>query len=439
MFKVPKEQEIDSLLLSRFIDKHKEEIRSRYKDLKDAYESDHEILHMPAKPRYKPDNRIVVNFPKYIADTMNGFFIGNPIKITTDSPKVSEYIEYLDKYNSQDDSNAELSKIASIFGKAFEMYYTDEDGQLCTVHLSPMDAFMIYDDGIVERPKAFVRLYTDLEGIEKGSISDADTIRYFQTTGSFRWIGEEENHLFDGVPANEFVENEERQGIFEPVMSMVNAYNKALSEKANDVDYFADAYLKILGTLVEDEDIRFIRDSRVINFDGEDAQKLVVEFMDKPNNDTAQENLLNRLETWIFAISMVANISDENFGTASGIALLFKLQAMMNLAKTKARKFEKGLNRRYKLLFSHPASKVPADSWLGLSYQFTPNIPKNLLEEAQIAAQLDGIVSKETQLKALSVVDNVQTELSKIDDENKKLQQSAAEMLTFGEDDHEQP
>ena len=112
---------------------------------------------------------------------------------------------------------------------------------------------------------------------------------------------------------------------------------------------------------------------------------------------------------------------------------------MMNLAKTKARKFEKGLNRRYKLLFSHPASKVPADSWLGLSYQFTPNIPKNLLEEAQIAAQLDGIVSKETQLKALSVVDNVQTELSKIDDENKKLQQSAAEMLTFGEDDHEQP
>ncbi len=264
MFKVPKEQEIDSLLLSRFIDKHKAEIRSRYKDLKDAYESDHEILHMPAKPRYKPDNRIVVNFPKYIADTMNGFFIGNPIKITADSPKVSEYhmpakprykpdnrivvnfpkyiadtmngffignpikitadspkvseyIEYLDKYNSQDDSNAELSKIASIFGKAFEMYYTDEDGQLCTVHLSPMDAFMIYDDGIVERPKAFVRLYTDLEGIEKGSISDADTIRYFQTTGSFRWIGEEENHLFDGVPANEFVENEERQGIFEPI------------------------------------------------------------------------------------------------------------------------------------------------------------------------------------------------------------------------------
>ena len=35
-------------------------------------------------------------------------------------------------------------------------------------------------------------------------------------------------------------------GIFEPVLTMINAYNKAISEKANDVDYFADAYLKVL-------------------------------------------------------------------------------------------------------------------------------------------------------------------------------------------------
>ncbi|MCH3972101.1 MAG: phage portal protein [Oscillospiraceae bacterium] len=48
----------------------------------DAYVSDHDILHAAAKPENKPDNRIVVNFPKYIVDTMNGFFIGNPIKAT---------------------------------------------------------------------------------------------------------------------------------------------------------------------------------------------------------------------------------------------------------------------------------------------------------------------------------------------------------------------
>ncbi len=431
MFRMPKEKEIDLVLLQKYIDKHKNNVNIRYQKLKDAYESKHEILKEPTKPAYKPDNRIIVNFPKYITDTMNGFFIGNPIKTVHGDESVSEYVEYLEKYNNQDDNNSELSKICSIYGRGFEMYYTDEDSELCITYLTPMEAFMIYDDSIIERPKYFVRLYTDEENKEFGSISDNTSVRHFEVTGGLRWTDEETQHYFDGVPATEYVENEERQGIFEPVMSMVNAYNKALSEKANDVDYFADAYLKILGTLVENEDIKFIRDNRIINFDGEDSDKITVEFMDKPNNDVAQENLLDRLEGWIFAISMVANISDENFGTSSGIALRYKLQAMSNLAKTKARKFERGMNRRYKLLFGHPASKVPKEAWIGLSYQFTPNIPANLLEEAQIAAQMDGVTSHETQLKVLSIVDNVKQELEKIEEENKEREQTAIEQAMF--------
>ncbi|MBR5289709.1 MAG: phage portal protein, partial [Erysipelotrichaceae bacterium] len=224
-------------------------------------------------------------------------------------------------------------------------------------------------------------------------------------------------HHFNDVPATEYVENAERQGLFEPSMTMIDAYNKAISEKANDVDYFADAYLKILGALVDNEDVAFIRDTRILNLVGDNAEKIIAEFMDKPSNDTSQENFLNRLERLIFQISMVANISDENFGTSSGVALKYKLQAMSNLGKTKERKFTSGMNRRYKLLFGHPASKVPADTWVQLHYKFTPNIPANLLEEAQIAAQIEGIVSHETQLKTLSIVDSVQEELDKIDEE----------------------
>jgi SPP1 family phage portal protein len=428
-----KDEEITEVLLMEFLDKHRAEANDRLKDLLNAYMSDHDILHQPAKPAYKPDNRIVVNFPKYIVDTMNGFFIGNPIKIVTDEEAVASYVEYLDQYNDQDDNNAELSKLCSIFGRAYEMYYTDEDSQLCITYLSPQEAFMIFDDSIIERPKYFVRRYTDRENIEYGSISDSHGVRYFQITGGFKWTDEDWTpHYFDGVPATEFIENAERQGIFEPILSIVNAYNKAISEKANDVDYFADAYLKILGALVDTEDIKFIRDTRVLNLVGEDAEKIVAEFMDKPSNDTAQENLLNRLEKLAFHISMVANISDENFGASSGIALKYKLQAMSNLEKTKERKFTSGMNRRYKLLFSHPASKVPKDAWVGLHYVYTPNFPANLLEEAQIAAQLEGVVSDETKLKVLSIVDNVQEELERIEEENKAPEITPIERAMFG-------
>lgn len=128
-----------------------------------------------------------------------------------------------------------------------------------------------------------------------------------------------QEHFFGDVPLIEYVENNERQSAFENVETLINAYNKAISEKANDVDYFADAYLAILGAELDEETIKQIRDNRVINLKSGDGQKIVLEFLDKPNADTTQENLIERLERLIFQISMVANISDEKFGTSSGL------------------------------------------------------------------------------------------------------------------------
>lgn len=436
MFRISKDTELTLVLLAQFLDEHRSEVDSRFKKLMDAYMSDHDILHQKEKPAYKPDNRIVVNFPKYIVDTMNGFFIGNPIKTVADDDNVAEFVEYLDQYNDQDDNNAELSKLCSIFGKAYEMYFTDEESELCITYLSPMEAFMIFDDSILERPLYFVRRYKDRENNEYGSIANEYGVRYFKVTGGLQWTDEDwQPHYFPGVPATEYVENGERQGLFEPILSMANAYNKAISEKANDVDYFADAYLKVLGVTLDEEGVKHIRDNRIVNFEGENAEKLVVEFMGKPESDTTQENLLERLERLIFQISMVANISDENFGASSGIALQYKLQAMSNLEKTKERKFTSGMNRRYRLLFGHPSSKVPKDAWVQLHYRFTPNIPANLLEEAQIAAQMEGITSHETQLKVLSVVDDVQGELDKIEEENEAPEKTIVDQLMFGKTD----
>ena len=432
MYRLPKDTEMTLELLQEFLDEHKRDC-ARHKMLQNAYESKHDILDLPHKPKYKPDNRIVVNFAKYIVDTFNGFFIGIPVKVVADDKKVSDAVEFIDRYNDQDDNNAELAKIMDIHGNGFETYFTDEESELGITYLSPLEAFMIYDDTIVERPLFFVRRYTDRDNNEFGTIRSNYGDRNFKVTGGLQWLEDDwQPHYFDGVPATEFIENAERQGLFEPVITNINAYNKAISEKANDVDYFADAYLKILGTALDEDGIKHIRDNRIINFEGDDSGKIVVEFMGKPESDVAQENLLNRLERLIFQNSMIANISDENFGTTSGIALKYHLLPMMNLFQSKKRKFESGMNRRYRLLFSHPASKVPKDSWLQLEYQFTANLPANLLEEAQIAAQMEGIVSHETQLKVISVDDNVEDELKKIEEENKAAEESIVDQMMFG-------
>ena len=438
IYRISPDEELTDAKLSKFIMRHAAESTFRYKQLQDAYETDFPIFHEPKKPEWKPDNRIAVNFAKYIVDTMNGYFIGNPVKITVDGGEesIEKYVEFLDQYNDQDDNNAELSKICSIYGKGYEMYYNDEDGNVGIIYLDPTEAFMIYDDSVLKRERYFVRLYRDEDNVLHGSVSDQEKVRWFTIKGKIVWNEQEQLHYFNGVPATEYRENKECQGIFEPVLSIINAFNKAISEKANDVDYFADAYLKIIGTLLDEDELKHVRSDRVINFDG-DGESVIVDFLQKPNGDTTQEHLLDRLQNLIFLIAMVANISDENFGTSSGIAMAYKLQGMSNLRKTKERKFTSGMNRRYKLIFSNPGNTMQKDDWVKLHYKFTPNVPANLLEESQIAQNLSGVVSQETQLGVLSVVDNPKAEIERIEKEDEKSKDAVMQQM-FGDRANEQ-
>lgn len=429
-------------ILAEYIAKAKAQVAMRYKPLGDAYKGVYPILSQKAKPQYKPDNRLVVNFAKYIVDTFNGFFIGNPVKTTCDEESIAEIVEQVQNMNDQDDNNAELAKLTSIYGKAYEMYFVTRNKTLGITYLPPTEAFMIYDEGVVENPLYFVHWYKNTDDEEVGSYSDATHIYYFKRNEGSYQITDSVPHNFDGVPAAEFIENDERQGIYESAMTLISGFNKALSEKANDVDYFADAYLKILGAKMDEADKLELRNQRIINLDNIGGEQLVVEFMGKPNADETQEHLLTTMERLIYQICMVPNINDEKFGTSSGIAMQYKLLNTLNLFKAKQRKFESGMNRRWQLLFSHPLinGKVKADDWGKLRYRFTPNLPANALEEAQTAAQLSGIVSRQTQLETLSIVDNVQAEIERIEEEEKAQPEPLDDFNAHEhEDDEEDP
>lgn len=412
LFIVPSDTEMTKDLLNELIQKHKS-FNADYLVYKQLYEGAYAILKQKQKEQYKPDNRLVVNFAKYIVDTFNGYFIGVPVQTSHENKQVSNYLEFLDGYNDQDDNNAELSKICSIYGHGYELVFNDENAEVGITYLTPLEAFIVYDDSIRQKPLFAIRYFHNKDGVLEGSYSDASAITYFKDGEKGLEIRDSEPHPFDGVPMIEYVENEERQSLLASVVTLINAFNKAISEKANDVEYFADAYLKILGAELDEETLKSLRDNRIINLKDSDAQQLVVEFLQKPDADATQEHLLDRLEGLIFRTAMVANISDESFGTASGIALRYRLQAMDNLAKTKERKFMSGMNRRYKLIASYPTSKIGPRDWIGIKYKFTRNLPANLLEESQIAGNLAGIVSEETQVGVLSIVENPQKEIEK--------------------------
>lgn len=406
--------EFSTKLIQQLISEHKEYIEA-YKELKDFYTGNHAILKQKAKDKYKPDNRLVVNFAKYIVDTFNGYFIGNPVSMFHENKTVNDYIAYVDGYNDQADNNAELSKICSIYGHGFELLFNDENSEIGITYMTPIDGFVVYDNTIQNKPLFACHYGLNDDDEEVGYFYTKEAVYQFATVSGAYTIVEETPNVFGDIPMIEYIENEERQSIFENVKTLINAFNKALSEKANDVEYYADAYLKVLGAEIDEKTLQTLRDTRIINVSGDDT--LTVEFMTKPSADGTQENLLERLQKLIFEISMVANISDENFGNSSGIALRYKLQSMDNLAKSKERKFQSGMSRRYRLISNYPTSKIGENEWVNIQYKFTRNVPANLAEEADIAQTLSGIVSEETQVSVLSIVQNAKEEVQRKNEE----------------------
>ena len=418
IFTFPREQEITKEVVKDFIDKH-QALVPKYKELKSMYEGDHDILHQKKKAGYKPDNRLVVNFAKYIVDTFNGYFIGIPVKVSHEKEEIQKIVTEFRNRNGMDDNEAELSKICSIYGHGYEYLFQNEESKTDVIYNTPLDMFIVYDDTIAQKPLFGVRYYYDKDGNLHGEMH-TEAYSYALSGKNDEVILEDEKpHFYGSVPIVEYIENEERQSAFENVITLINGVNKALSEKANDVEYFSDAYIKILGADLDEETLEALRDNRIINLSGDNSEKVVVEFLAKPNADTTQENLINRLIDLIYQMAMVANINDETFGNASGVSLEFKLQPMKNLALMKERKFKASMQKRYKMIFNLPTN-VPQsnrDEWMNLEYTFTRNIPRNMADEAETANKLAGITSTETALSALSIVDDPKAEMEKIKEE----------------------
>lgn len=417
-------------LAEAFIDKHEQKSR-RYDYMEALYKGFHDVYKQPEKEDWKPDNRLAVNFPRYITQTFTGYGYGIPIKETHPDESVNDSIRAFCDANDMTDHEAELITKCCIYGHAWEYIYQDESAQTRVTECTPKELFVVYDDTMSKRALFAVRYgRRSIDGRQQGALygeilTRAEIIRF-----DGRKQTERLPNPYGYIPCVEWRLNDERMGLYEAVAGLVEAYNHTLGEKANDVDAFAEAYLAVIGADVDEDGLYKIRDNRIINLYGtDDAKDILVQFLQKPTADGTQENLLDRLENLIYQTSMVANISDESFGNAtSGTALAYKLQAMSNLALTFDRKITKSIKKRYKIWASLGTNTPDPDAWKEIDIKMTRNLPKNLAEEAQTAAQLSGVVSQETQLSVLSIVPDPKEEIERMEEESEAAQSKTLDL-----------
>ena len=421
MYTLPKDTKITAQVLNDVI-KYNEKYKDRLKRLGNYYIGKHDILERTKENDGAKNNKVVINHAKYITDTNVGYLLGNPVDYQVgkddNNNDLYDIQPILDVYKKQtiNDLDTEIAKNVSIYGYQYEYVYANEDAEPRSCKIDNDNAIIVYDD-TVEHNKLFGIIYREIKEGETFKYYDIiyldkdKEIHYQSTDKTLTKTGKEKVHAFGKVPMIEYKNNPEFLGDFEPVISLIDAYNLLQSDRVNDKEQLVDAILCMYGMDFDDEQADMLKESRMLANIPADGK---VEYLIKQLNENEVDVLRKTLETDIHKISMVPNMSDANFvGNSSGVAIRYKLLAFEQNIKNKERYMEKGLMERFELYNNFLVTKsqmeqVPIEE---VDAVFKRNLPSNDLEISQMINNLSDVLPAETLISQLSFVKDASEEV----------------------------
>ncbi|AHJ86711.1 phage portal protein [Bacillus sp. ZZQ-131] len=373
----------------------------------------------------KVNNKLNNDFFSEIIDTKIGYMFGFPISYSLDheDEEVLKRIQDFLKANHTEDADAETGKFASICGYGARLLYHDKDGEEKVMNIKPYEAIFLTNSSIAE-PKYAIRCYP-IKVIDGDDFKDGYKVEFYNDTQIIEYTGEDLDklketnritNLYKGVPLIGFPNNEELQGDVDKALSLIEGYDRTLSDVNSEVEQFRLAYMMFQGVEVDEETVGKLKKTGALELpEGANAF-----FLTKDLNDNILEHHLDRLEKNICRFTKHVNLSDESFGgNLTGVAIRYKLLALETKSGTLEVKFTKSLRQQFKLLFDawNLRSNKEELDYLCMTFQFTRNIPVNLADEAEVQAKLQGLISEETRLSLFSAIHDPKAELQKMKEE----------------------
>ena len=386
-----------------------------------------DILDRTMTDTTKPNNKLVNAQAAYIVDVNVGYFMGQPVSYSSKNEAYMKILQDIFDDNDEQNENVQLSKDCSICGKGYELLYIDEDAKVRFHRIPPGNMIIVYNTKITPEPWIALRLYTSGDDEVYVEVYTKTTITLYKTdsaNSALTFVSTDDNK-FGEVPAVEYLNNEESQGDFDKVLTLIDEYDKAQSDTANDFEYFTDAYLHLHNVDLGEQEIKTLKEKRVLQTSGEAEGS--VEWVIKEIQDTATENFKNRLQKDIHQFSKTPNLTDESFvKTLSGIALRYKLIGMEWTAATKERQFKLALQRRIMLINKVLDIKGSTYDYKEIQIEFVRSLPQNETERATMVKDLKGIVSDTTLLSLLPFIQDPAEEQKRIDKEQEAIDKRIA-------------
>jgi SPP1 family phage portal protein len=399
----------------------------------------------------KANNKLVNDYRGEIVDQLVGYLFGNPVTYSLNNdaypdkedPDYKKHLTALKEFrqmNKLAELDGETGKFMSACGRAARLLYIDTKGKPRVMDVPPWECIFIYDRSLDEvqyalryynvydmvdgKPITKVRIeWYDRQNVSywisqsdgKGYIPDITEI----TIAGAVFMDNKQSHQFDMVPLVDIKNNAELQGDFEKTESLIDGYDRVLSDAQNEIEDLRAAYLLFKGVTPDEKVITEAKRTGAFGCEVGDS----IEYLTKQLNDTYTENQKKSLRENIYRFSKTVDVNADTFtgSGASGEARRWLLLALENRGSKTALKFTSGVMTMFRIV---------AGIWKKTGIDLDPNaievaldrnLPVELLSEANIQSTLKGVVSDRTRLKLFSPIRDVDEEMRQIAKENEGM------------------
>ncbi|MDY5098786.1 MULTISPECIES: phage portal protein [Clostridia] len=375
-------------------------------------------------------------FKKFVKEEVS-YAVGNPItyESLSGNSDLIRKIE-LNTYHWDENHDSDLMKNLLIFTRGHEIYYRDDEGRFSARLVRPTDGyayrdfngnvlFFIYihtsqfeedveEDGkVVRKRRTYYDVYTD------------KYIYYFDD--QYKQIRDKEPHKFTcGVPVSVGVLTYEDyfDSLYSDSKGLQDALETNLSDIANEISDFRNAYLFFNGCTIEDEDLEKFKKRGAIEI-GETGGKSDVKWLIKEINDTFIQNSLDRYIDLLYQITNHVNLNEKLQSNLSGVALRSRMIALEQKCTLNINAHKNMVKNRLKFLCDYMnATEIGLAGkydYRDIKISYTPNIPQDDGATANMLSLLpEGTISKSTSRGLFSFVSNPTREKELCEEEMKQ-------------------
>ena len=426
-----RETELTVSLLQKMFERFNLESVPKLNRYKNYYDGIQKIATKSYSDPSKPCNRTVINYCKNIVDSYCGY-LATPSHISYSSNNDIEELMNILRYNDYQSEDADFLLDALVYGTAAELMYLDNKSQTRFRLINPTQCFGIYDDSLTGDLMYFVRFYkasewdnTDTYKVDVYSDYDIKHYTMQGTNGGSLTFLSDEPHYFSQCPANIFTLPDEKS-IFDCVMSLQDAANELVSAEIDDYSAFCDAYLALIGVDADSEDIKSMKENRVLIL----PEGSAANWITKSASDAQVENILKRIHESIYRVAQCPDFSSESFvgGVSSGIAIRYRLTGMETRAGKIEASMKKALQRRIEIICGIATLKYGEEVFRDIQISFKRNIPEDMNSIISLVNSLKGSVSDATLLAQIPFITDVNAELEALQEQK----QANMALYSFG-------